>query len=247
MAQSQSPDPAFVEDDTIRYRSISRLAVAGLLLGIASPLAILGPLLWLLPALAVAVSGLALASIRRRSEVLGGRGVALIGLALAILFGTVTLSHTIGFSYFLRRDASTIGTAMFDYLSNNEPHKAHALTLAPQQRQPLDSRLWEYYHNTEHARKGLQEFVEQPVVRTLLALGPQATVRPLGTEYQGTTSGGESTLSQIYAVTYDDGGPQTFFVQVVVKRLRGSQDGSTGWQIEVVQVSPHPFQPMGGV
>jgi hypothetical protein len=79
-----------LEDDS-RYSQISPAAVAALLLGLASPLAFVGPLFFIFPAAAVGVALLALGKIRRSDGTLSGEALArlAIGLSLACLAGAL--------------------------------------------------------------------------------------------------------------------------------------------------------------
>ena len=65
-------------------------------------------------------------------------------------------------------------------------------------------------------------------MRTLVALGPRATVRPYLTEQIGTRAD-RKVVTQLYSVTFDqDGRRTTFLVRLVMRRLAA---GRPGWQI----------------
>ena len=59
---NRSSPPIFdaADEEVARYRAISSLAVAGLLAGLLSPLALFATTLWLVPLAAILLSGLAL-------------------------------------------------------------------------------------------------------------------------------------------------------------------------------------------
>jgi len=75
------------ELDVPEYRSLSGLSVVALLLGLASPLALLSPILVIVPLACVAVALLALAKIANSGSGLTGAALARSGLVLAIVFG----------------------------------------------------------------------------------------------------------------------------------------------------------------
>ena len=96
----------------------------------------------------------------------------------------------------VRDDARAFGLAWFQLLAQRQPQMAFQLTLDPGDRQPLDSDLWTVYRNSPERRKALKEYVDGPLVKTLLALGESATVRYWGTEDFSGEKGSE-TLNQI--------------------------------------------------
>src|SRR5205085_7590050 len=75
---------------TTDYVAINALAVASVFLGLASLLAMLDPLLLVLPVLAIACSIWALTQIRNSGGTQSGRGLAVLGLVLSLgCFGVV--------------------------------------------------------------------------------------------------------------------------------------------------------------
>jgi hypothetical protein len=78
-----------VDDD--KYSQLAPLAVIALLLGMASPLALVGPLFFLVPAAAIGLALLALGKIRQSDGALSGAGMARVGLALATICLVATL------------------------------------------------------------------------------------------------------------------------------------------------------------
>src|SRR6476646_8224154 len=79
--------PAFHDDDAEQatgYRTLSVLAIIGLVIGIISWVALFHPLLIVVPLVGIGVSILALRQISTNPSVIAGHGVALVGLALCI-------------------------------------------------------------------------------------------------------------------------------------------------------------------
>jgi hypothetical protein len=75
--------PELLNDDG-KYSQVSPAAVVALLLGLASPLAFIGPLFYLAPAAAVGLALLALSGIRRSDGALTGQTLARLAIALAL-------------------------------------------------------------------------------------------------------------------------------------------------------------------
>jgi hypothetical protein len=229
MSETSPPHPRLThpEDAEIaRYRAVSSAAVVGLILGLLSPLALVDPLLWLVPAIAIAVSALALRRIARRRPALIGRRAALAGLLLSMLLGVAALSDWFGYRWFVRCEAVRFADLWFVQLADDQPQRAYQLTLGPRARQPWDEKLWEAYRQSPRWRGDLEYYVSQPLVRALLALGHQAKVRYYQSAAQAKTDWGDS-VSLIYAVTYEeDGGKKTFFVRLELERLQDDLGGS---------------------
>jgi hypothetical protein len=113
---------------------------------------------------------------------------------------------------------------------HDQPLKAHQLTLSPRLRQPLGENLWGLYRNNARSRKELEAYVQRPLVRTLLALGPRPMVRFYETAGQ-IHDGNEDLVDSVFAVTYEEEGEtKSFFVDVQAYRT-DLGDGSAGWQI----------------
>jgi len=225
-------------EETSWYRAVSLKCVLGLALGVASPLAFLGPVLWLVPVLGIALAASGLRDVRRADRQLVGRTAGLVGLGLALLCGTAAASHETSRQWWIRAEAKEVASAWFDFLAADQPQLAHQLTVTPAARQPLDAAaLWDYYRRDSAAAEELEQFVAVPLVRTLLALGDRALVRFWSTEKQ-TRYGRSSTyrsldqIIQVYAVTY--AGPEertTFFCRLILERVTDATSGRTGWQI----------------
>lgn len=189
------------------YHALSPAAVAGLVLGILSPLALVGPGLWVLPCLAGVLSLLGLWRTARREGLLG-RGVALAGLLLATSMAAAGPAAWYGQRWLLVRETRPFADAWFALLAEGRPEKAFLLTLPPRWRPPLEGEVWQYYRSGPRWQKGLREYVapaqkgDPPnLVRTLLALGPQATARYY--EFAGQTQKqGKPVVYLIYAVTF---------------------------------------------
>ena len=159
------------------YRALPGQAVLSLILGLVAPLALVDPTLWTVPLLGVIFSRWALRRIRQNAPAMAGRSLALTGLALSLLFLAAGPTYWYAYREFLRNEARQFCALWFKYVAQDEPQKAFQLMVAPQDRQPLDDRLWDFYRRTPSSRKLLEGNVQTPVLRTLLALGPGAHVR----------------------------------------------------------------------
>jgi len=222
------------EDQLARYRAFSVPAVVGLILGFLAPLAMIHPILWIVPPCGVCVNGWALWQIARNAPALCGRRVALVGLTLSLVFGTAAPTGWLSYRWLIRREARQFAMAWFEFLRQGEPHKARLMVPDPRFRPPLTDQVWDIYREDPYWREELKVYVAKPLIRTLLALGRKAQVRhwrttpvPRAPHY--------GYLDQIYAVTYDDAGEKkTFFVELRLSRVT-LPDGQGNWKLVFAQ------------
>jgi hypothetical protein len=211
------------------YRALPSQAVVGLVLALLSPIAVLDPFFWAVPATGAFFSVWALRRIHRDPAALTGRKLAWFGLAVSVAVLVAVPSHWLNNRRLLRIEARDITSAWIRYVTHDEPQKAHHLTTPAQKRQPLDDQLWNYYRNEPKSRQALEGYVQIPLVRTLLALGPKASVRFYETTEQ-VHEGPNDMVIDVYAVTYEDEGEKKSML-VEVPALRTLVDGKANWRI----------------
>ncbi|NQT37619.1 MAG: hypothetical protein HQ581_09030 [Planctomycetes bacterium] len=217
------------EADLAEYRSVSGIAVAGLVFGVLSLGAMVDPLAWILPLVGILFCATALVHIAGSDRSLIGRKAALVGLALSVTFGTAGPVELFCSRWLVRREARQFAEAWFEYLRQGEPHKAHQLTLPLADRLPLDDSLWLEYQ--QGLRLDLKEELKKPLVRSLLHLGDQAQVRFYQTTMQDRT-GNRDRLEMVYAVTYPEGEEKkSYLVSVRLERREIEHTTRAGWHI----------------
>ncbi len=242
----EPPDPT---DTLAQYRAVSRRALAALLLGFASLLALVGPLLWFLPAIGVVVAAAALREIRGSGYVLAGRTAVLVGLCLSLLCGTAAVTHRAAQRWWIRGEAIDVSLAWFQFLLRDQPQLAHQITLRLEERRPPGTDLWEFYRGYSVAADALRGFVQQPLIRTLLALNGAATVRYWSTESQQCYGRSPSysrrdQLTQVYAVTYGQAQQRTtFFARLMLQRSVPRGSPTARWQIIDYEAGIRPGAP----
>jgi hypothetical protein len=238
------PQPHVTEQtdaELAAYRSISGWAVAGLVIGLLSPLALVDPLLWALPIAAGIVCVRAFSRIKQNAPAMIGRKAALAGLWLAVFSLSAAYGDWLYYRWRMRDEARQAALFWFELLAQNRPELAFQLTLPPQQRHPFDERIWDFYVDSEKERvkwfTALKNYVapgkegEPPnLVRTLLALGDSADVRYLGTLDQFFVEP-QYVVDQLFAVTFvESGGKKTFFVSIRLARM-GAGGEHAAWRI----------------
>ena len=180
------------------YRALAGSAVVGLIIGLASPLALVDPLLYGIPIAGLLVSYGALRRIKK-SDLLTGRKIAVTGLLLSLIFLVAAPTDWIVYRRMIRAEARQFSSMWFELLAEDQPQRALQMLMPPQSRQRLDRELWAYYRNNAKSREQLEGYVKGPLVRTLLALGHKAQVRFFDTVKQSHESTDDDLVEQWYA------------------------------------------------
>ena len=221
------------DDGTIQYRALSGFAVAALLLGIASSVALASPLLWFVPVLGCAAAGLALRSINRNPTQLTGRALAVAGLALSVLFGAAAPARLLSRNMLLESHAKEFAARWFEFLAAGDVRRAHQLGRAAASRLPMDERLEGLY--TEELTDSLDEnLLRRPVVQRLLALGDAADLTHIGTKVTPVDSS-QVLVELVYRVRdRNDKQAAPFLLTLSLERTI-SMVGNEQWQIQSIE------------
>lgn len=123
--------------DTSGYRPVSRLAVAALVAGALSSLALTTPLLWILPLVGVAIAAAALADVGRPGAEKAGRAAALAGLALAVGFGMQAVASKAVAHWLTRGRVVAVTNAWLDAVAEGRLVDARSM-LGPDVLPPTD-------------------------------------------------------------------------------------------------------------
>jgi hypothetical protein len=137
-----------------QYRRPSAAAIAGFLVGLASPLALIHPMLWVVPVVAAIVSLVGVRATRRAAPggkadldpPLTGRLFAVLGLALAVLFAGWAPAR-----YFSRREAlirqsREFAEHYFETVQAQQLKELHQISRRPQDRRPPGVSLEDAYN-----------------------------------------------------------------------------------------------------
>jgi len=236
MPDHLSPMFDAADEEVARYRAVSSLALAGLFVGLLSPLALLTGVLWLVPLTAIVLSGLALRRIAVRSPDLVGRPAAVAGLLLGVAFLVAAPVDDLVYRYYIRQQARQFAQIWIDAVQHGEVYKAHQLTVDPQRRRPLESNLADYYRLNPKPRELLNLFVKEPATRSLFALGRDAKIR-----FYEPAGDGLDSAQLTYAVTFPDkpDQPKTFFITLVLQRFVDN-NGRANWTMAHVSGGVRP-------
>jgi hypothetical protein len=193
------------------------------------------PALWLVAFAGVVAGIAALVRIRRRAPALLGRTPALIGLSLSVLFSFAAPSELLASRWLIRGEGRRVAEEFLREIQHDQPAAAHQLTLQAARRAPATVDLGASYYAGSDARAGLEAFVAQPPIQSLLALGGKARIRYYDTEFQAHDEEGDA-LRLTYAVTYDDGGRKTsFFLGLSMRRRILPASHLVDWWIDGIK------------
>lgn len=151
------------------YRSLHRLSLVAFGLGLGSVLALVGPLLWLFPIVAIGLGIRSLRTIAANPTQLTGRTWAVLGLLLGLFFGGLTVSRYLSERTIVYTHARECADRWFDLVKHNQTYFAHQLSLKTRDRYRGSLELKQYYANELHLRTGWQAFFDAPPLKDILA------------------------------------------------------------------------------
>jgi hypothetical protein len=206
MSLPEHPEPSLVE-----YRPLCGWAIAALLIGLGSAVAVIHPLLWVVPLAGIVMAAVALVQLQRSQTPLLGRTPALLGLTLSLIFAAAAPAHMLSRNYWLTSRAERAGDEFFAQLKAGHPEQAFELTLRASEkgRSPR--------HGPEEptappsgddktaqkpvVRTALEEFLAERPVSTLVAMGNRLNARHVRTDIMPS-----ELLRQEVAVRYEVSG-----------------------------------------
>ncbi len=153
------------EEAAADYRPVSPLAVAALAAGACSALALVSPICWVLPIIAIVLSCAALLDVHREGARKAGGAAALVGLALATGFGAQALADAAVGRWLVERRAAAAASLWLEAVRAGRLADAAGMTgpAAP------------------GAGGALAEaFAAQPVVRAVRGCGGEAAAEVTG-------------------------------------------------------------------
>jgi hypothetical protein len=190
--------PVFHGDDpeqTTEYRTLSVLAIISLIMGLAAPLAVAAPFLLAIPLFGIAVSLVALRRIAVSGGVLAGRWAATIGLVLCIASAVLPISHDMIQRAIRVHQAETFGRDWVAMITAGKSKEAFRLTSEGSRPVTPDE------PNAPPKAPPYETFIDQPVIKALQAVGPNADIRIRDTvDYQAATYR-SITVRQLYSVS----------------------------------------------
>jgi hypothetical protein len=195
------------------------------------------PWFFFLGVIAIALSLIALWAIRNAEGTLTGTTFAYIGLSSAAIALVSIAVFWASYQYGVRREADQFFRLWFAAVQRGDiPLAKEYRSIYSQRSRAVNAdEWWQEQYAGKYAHWSVHRYVEDKLIRVLMALGDDAKV----TYYQTSSvhSDRESdVVTSVYAVTFprEFHRTETFFVRIIGKRVHpSSQDfRSAGWKIE---------------
>lgn len=227
----RSSEQAFNADDVnhvAEYRSLSVLAIIGLLFGLASPLSILAPVFLMIPLLGAILSLLALRQIVTSEGRLAGRWAAMAGLVLCVACGASAVSRSAVMRSMRIGRAQEFSHAWFEKLVANKPQQAFRMTVIGTRPPPAAEPGAPPPTSTPY-----EQFTNDPLIKQLVAAGEDAKIEYLGTQEYVAQSDTDYFVRQQYRVTpqksSDGAKPIDAYLNLARSKYRG--DNNMRWLV----------------
>jgi len=144
----------------------------------------------------------ALVQIYQQSPALLGRRAAVWGLSLSTLFLIYLPAENYFFHHFLALEARQLAQAWFQAVARRDPAAVHRIMLDPRIAVGPKTQPQAYYKANPKGAEALKKLVDEPVMRTLFALGPSALAH-----YYQTVSYDKADASEVvfqnFVVSFD--------------------------------------------
>ncbi|MGI9177168.1 MAG: hypothetical protein ACR2IT_04850 [Pirellulales bacterium] len=217
-------------DPTNDYQPVSPLAVAALVGGVCSALALATRFAWVVPIVGAALALAALADIGRPGAVKAGRLLALAGLALSLGFGAQAVTTAIVDRWIVSHRAVTAAATWIDAVRTGRPAEAlgvSASSLLPAHAVPGED-------PPESPADRMARFTAMPPVQAVAACGETrprvASAAPLGSD------DGAWTVRATLAGCGAAGAGSTLRLVVVPKGVKSGKGRLERWVIAAVDV-----------
>ena len=189
--------------------------------------------------IAVILGGVALWTIRKSEGTLTGTPLAYFGLCCGVVALVSIAVFWIAYQYGVRREADQFFHLWFasvqQGLEGIPQAKGFEAIYSRRSNAATAEEWWEAHYENKYAHRSIHQYVENKLVRVLMALGDEGKVSYYKT-LNVVSQREHDTVASVYAVTYptEFGVTETFFVKIIGKRVFPDQPDfkAAGWQID---------------
>ena len=234
MEQLMSSTSAF-DESVAAYRPISWVAVAAAVAGVASVAALLHPVLWFIPGLALLLGVVALVRLNARSGVpCTGKGMACLGIWCSLFFAAWVLSDYSLSRYFIARQSRIAADRWLQMIQHHALWHAHQWVLSYASRVNPGEPLNEYYKPGSENEKPFRRFFDSEPAKTLAAVEPGDRFVYLGCEEVlcDRLSCYVTLRYRLEFASAEQRPPLEFFV--IMKRFKEPETYDKSWQVQGV-------------
>ncbi|MBI2481035.1 MAG: hypothetical protein HYV60_21090 [Planctomycetia bacterium] len=256
MSKSDRVEPLFHSGDELPelddYRPVSPLVIAACVAGLSSLLAMVHPLLWVVPVIAVVLSICAIIRVSAAHSRYSGRGAAVVALCLATLIGSYAPARTISRERAICAQARTKTEEWISLLQQGRVHEAHQLSLNTGERFQGPASLDTHYaevpprssSSSSDEEMGemmgpspaelLKGFVGEPAVKKLAEFGTQARIEHLRDLSISFESQDLKITQEFRASAVHDGHPES--IEFLVRATRHEEGNFADWKIGEIEL-----------
>ncbi|QDU73417.1 hypothetical protein Pan97_03880 [Bremerella volcania] len=207
-------------EDLLEYKELSRLAIGGMVLGVLSVLAIFTSVLWIVPVLAIILSLVAYYKIDR-SEVLTGKGMALIGMGLAAIWLGIGVTQGGVRDRVMMTHSRELAKSWLELLLEKKTMEAHQLTLRPNARQSATTSLEGYYEKDDITKEDLLSFETHDAVKVIREWEGGPLEAKFDHDVSSSLYEGVNYGRHAFQIIDKESGKPLWEVEVLMKRERG--------------------------
>lgn len=239
------------------YRPISPLVIAACVAGLTSLLAIVHPLLWVFPVVAVVLSIWAIVRVSAAHSRYGGRSAAVVALCLAALIGCYAPARAISYDRAIYTHARVKAEEWISLVQQGHLPEAHQLSLNPSDRFQGPGSLASHYAHVPPSSspssleddaasaqmremmevppaERLKAFATEPAVAKLFEFGTQARIEHLQNVTIVNDYRDLKITQRFRASGVHDGQPQSF--EFLVRATRHEQKEFANWKVGELQL-----------
>jgi hypothetical protein len=216
------------------YQALSGTALAGGLLGLLSPLALVNAVLWSVPLAGIGCSLIALRQTRDRQ--VSGRGIAIFGLLMCAFFFACAATKFISSQRFRMQHAQQLADLWVELVRAGRLSEAHQWTILAGQRVERWDLVDAYYRENPDRDKERKKLFHSPGLRELAEWGSDCQVRMVNA-VQVRNDSTHHEYHFDYQVVRD---AQVVPIRLAAVRRRYTDIGMVTWNIDFVRDEPEP-------
>ena len=211
------------------YRSVSGVAVATLVLGLASVVCLVWEPLAAVPLLAIAFGLIGIQQTGADGKV--GRIPAILGISLAVLFLSCATTRYVYRRSLLYDEASEKGKAWLQMIADGNRNAAHQLTLPPLRRASQKFTLNEYYANNGEMRDERNRFFREAPLAELWAQAGKKQIKAIRfvRDLNQMRIDGKDNIQQLFVVELEQDKKISVILQLM--RMHEVSEGRCHWEV----------------
>lgn len=225
-----------LDDGRVDYGANSICAILAAVLAIPSLLALSSPVFALFGIVAVVLAVVALVSIARSEELIRGRKIALVALAIGTFMTALAVTHVITRRYGIYKQAQAVTQEWLDNIRDGKLDEAYQARVPEGERKPFKMSFDEYYRMFEQHAYRVQSFAAGSPLRELAQFGRKGDLRFIRTVGMKTENLDEF-ITQRYTYSFEDAGQRhTLPITVVVVRQYYASTKNCIWELKSAEV-----------